>query len=77
MENKPKISITYETSNGNNILLMTMLWEMLERPDIIRSGLSNLCTKANFEWLLDEIMAFKDYIYEWSDDGGDEEEGTS
>lgn len=61
-----EIEIVVKTKNANNALLMMLLWEMLEQPETVRKGFSNLCTPENFEWLLDEIMSFEDYILEWA-----------
>lgn len=58
-------TLKLKVSNVNNAMLVMMLWEMLEDPDSVRRGFSNLCSSGNYKWLLDEIEAFKDCIDEW------------
>jgi hypothetical protein len=62
-KDKKPIEIALRISDTNSAALILLLWEMLEMPEMIRRDMSNLSNPVFYEWLLDEVLAFWDYIY--------------
>lgn len=56
------IQISLTVSNTNSALMVMMLWEMLEHPDIVQNNLSNLCQPAGYDTLVCEVLSWRPYM---------------